>query len=59
MRLSNEIWSTKHRVSEVDGLFLLQDFTEEKAWNVIKDMPVNSAPGPDGFSNLFYKFFWG
>jgi hypothetical protein len=30
-------------------------FSEEKIWNTVKNLPSNHAPGPDGFTGLFYK----
>lgn len=34
---------------------LVQPFTNEEIDNIIKHMPPEKAPGPDGFSGLFYK----
>lgn len=33
-------------------------FTEEEIWATIRDMPLDRAPGLDGFSRLFYKSAW-
>jgi len=33
-------------------------FSEEEIWQAIKDMPPDKAPGPDGFTGLFYKTAW-
>lgn len=44
---------------EFDNSFLTQEFTEEEVWKVVKELPRNLAPGPDGFSSFFYKEFWG
>ena len=33
-------------------------FTENEVKQVIMDMPSDKAPGPDGFSGLFYKVCW-
>jgi hypothetical protein len=29
-------------------------FTEDEVWTVIKDLPKDRAPGPDGFIGVFY-----
>ena len=33
-------------------------FSEEETWQAITDMPSDKAPGPDGFTGLFYKTAW-
>ena len=33
-------------------------FTEEEIWNVIKELPADRAPGPDGFIGIFYQKAW-
>jgi len=33
-------------------------FTIEEIDSVVKEMPVDRAPGPDGFSGLFLKACW-
>ena len=30
-------------------------FTEDEIWATVKDLPSDRAPGPDGFTGLFYK----
>jgi mannosylglycoprotein endo-beta-mannosidase len=59
----------RNRVSTVDldnlgfQRFELDDleamFTTEEVWKVIRDMPSERAPGPDGFIGLFYQKAWG
>ena len=33
-------------------------FTEQEVWAAIQEMPGDRAPGPDGFTGLFYKRCW-
>ena len=33
-------------------------FMEEEIWQAITDMPTDKAPGPDGFTGLFYRTAW-
>jgi hypothetical protein len=37
---------------------LVVPFTEEEVWNVIKEIPNDRAPRPDGFTGRFYKAAW-
>lgn len=32
--------------------------SEDEVWDTIKKMPSDKAPGPDGFTGLFYKSCW-
>jgi hypothetical protein len=41
---------------ELSGLEDL--FTEEEVCSVVMDLPNDKAPGPDGFTGLFYKKAW-
>jgi hypothetical protein len=38
---------------ELNALEVL--FIEDEVWAVIRDLPNNKAPGPDGLTSLFYK----
>jgi hypothetical protein len=33
-------------------------FTEEEIWVVVKQLPLDKAPGPDGFTGLSYYSAW-
>lgn len=46
------------QLPECDLLDLEQLFTEEEVWMVIKEIPADRAPGPDGFIGAFYHIAW-
>jgi hypothetical protein len=33
-------------------------FSEQEVWETIASLPSDKAPGPDGFTGLFYKHAW-
>jgi hypothetical protein len=33
-------------------------FSEEEVWQAIMEMPTDKAPGPDGFTGLFFSSAW-
>lgn len=33
-------------------------FSEQEIWDTIKELSLDRAPGPDGFSGIFYKMSW-
>ncbi|KAJ1279149.1 hypothetical protein BS78_04G132900 [Paspalum vaginatum] len=41
-----------------DLSFLDDAFTLQEVWATIKDMPLDKAPGPDGFTGRFYRCCW-
>ena len=46
-------------IYKVDGLDdLTQPFTAEEIAVILKDLPTDRAPGPDGFNGLFVKKCW-
>ncbi|WVZ53711.1 LOW QUALITY PROTEIN: hypothetical protein U9M48_004616, partial [Paspalum notatum var. saurae] len=65
---ANLLGSSEQRVFSVDlaALNLQQHdlsclevtFTEQEVWATIKNMPLDKAPGPDGFTGRFYKCCW-
>ena len=42
----------------VHNILLDHCFSEEEIWQAILDMPTDKAPGPDGFSGLFFRSAW-
>lgn len=46
------------RVTEAMSQDLLRMVTEEEVKDAIFDMGPHRAPGPDGFSAIFYQKFW-
>jgi hypothetical protein len=49
----DELAIHNHDLSALDAPFL-----EEEVWAVVKDLPPDKAPGPDGFTGRFYKSCW-
>ena len=45
-------------LSNVNGASLDHCFTEQEIWEAIADMPTDKAPGPDGFTRMFYRTAW-
>jgi len=44
----------QHDLSSLDS-----PFTEEEVWTTVRDLPLDKAPGPDGFTGRFYVSCWG
>jgi hypothetical protein len=49
----SEIGMQEHDLASLDN-----PFTEEELWAAVKDLPLDKAPGPDGFIGRFYKVCW-
>ena len=46
-------------IPRVEGLdVLIMPFTKEEMDRTDKEMPIDKAPGPDGFNGLFFKKCW-
>ncbi|KAK1299252.1 hypothetical protein QJS10_CPB14g01124 [Acorus calamus] len=46
------------QLNEEDALMLVQHFSVEEIERVVKTLPKNKAPGPDGLPGEFYQKFW-
>lgn len=45
-------------LASLDLTRLEEPFMEEEVYKTIKDMPLDKAPGPDGFTGRFYAACW-
>jgi hypothetical protein len=46
-------------LNRVEGLDILsRPFEEKEMDDIVKNMPADRAPGPDGYSGLFLKKCW-
>jgi hypothetical protein len=46
------------RIHRRDLSSLDRPFTEEEIWAVVKELPLDKAPRPDGFTGRFYRSAW-
>ena len=46
------------RLPSVQAVLLDECFSEGEIWQAILDMPTDKAPGPDGFTGMFYRAAW-
>jgi hypothetical protein len=49
---------TSHFVDQLDLSSLVQPFSKQEIDAVVKNLPSNKAPGPDGFNTDFIKHCW-
>jgi hypothetical protein len=45
-------------ISTEENLFLISIPTEDEVFKVLSSLGSSKAPGPDGFTALFYKKYW-
>jgi hypothetical protein len=45
-------------LTQFELLALDSPISEMEVWSTIKQLPSNKAPGPDGFTRMFYKMCW-
>jgi hypothetical protein len=58
IELDNDFWGSDDLVTEEENCLLDQPFSEEEIREAIFGSYAEGAPGPDGFSFLFYQNFW-
>jgi hypothetical protein len=56
--LGEVFWNERGRLSNEDAQGLIRPFTMKEIEEALRDMEVNSAPGPDGLPVGFYREFW-
>ncbi|KAK1697110.1 hypothetical protein QYE76_013807 [Lolium multiflorum] len=56
--LSPSAWGADGKVSTEENEGLALTFSEQELEEIVKDMKSDTAPGPDGFSVLFFKRCW-
>lgn len=58
IRLHQDLWDPNSKISVEENEELTKPFTVTELEEVVMSMRDGSAPGPDGFSSVFFKFFW-
>jgi hypothetical protein len=49
----DELDLSQHDLANLD-----EPFTKDEVWVTIKHLPLDKAPGPDGYTGRFYKTCW-
>lgn len=49
VKIALDHWQDKDRISAADNNSLVQDFTEEEVWDIVKNLSGNKALSPHGF----------
>jgi hypothetical protein len=58
LRLDENFWEEDEKVSNEENQLLQVEFSEEEIKTAIDASYTEGAPGPDGFSFMFYQKFW-
>jgi hypothetical protein len=53
-----DLSSMVHKNESIDFQSLEDPFTSEKIDDIVKHMPSDKSPGPDGFNGAFLKRCW-
>ena len=58
VKLGQDFWGVDEKVTDLENELLETPFTENEVREVVFSSYAEGAPGPDGFSFLFYQVFW-
>jgi hypothetical protein len=58
MSLDEGFWAEEEKVTHEENEFLEKEFSKEEVKRALDESYAEGAPGPDGFSFLFYQKFW-
>ena len=58
VRFDDSFWEDKDKVTSSENEMLEAPFSESEIKEAVFDSYADGAPGPDGFSFLFYQHFW-
>jgi hypothetical protein len=58
IELDENFWDDDEKVTQEENLILEAELTEEEIKRAIDGSYAEGAPGPDGFSFMFYQRFW-
>jgi hypothetical protein len=56
--LDDSFWADEDKVTQAENEMLEREFFEEEVKRAIDESYAEGAPGPDGFSFLFYQKIW-
>uniref|UniRef100_C6JRP7 Reverse transcriptase domain-containing protein n=1 Tax=Sorghum bicolor TaxID=4558 RepID=C6JRP7_SORBI len=56
--MGNGFWPLEMKLNGEESSTLVKPFELEEIKGVVMDMKTNSAPGPNGFSVVFFQKFW-
>jgi hypothetical protein len=57
--LAQNLWPASKCISDSENTELERSFTLEELDEILHDMKIDSAPGPDGLPVAFFQRFWG
>jgi hypothetical protein len=56
--LADDFWHKSEKVTDAQNRMLDDSFTEQEVKDAVFSSYAEGAPGPDGFTFLFYQHFW-